>query len=981
MANVISTVPAGYVITVDGGQLDVDIFEHGVRVARQQLEARRLGEAAQSLSTALSLWRGPALHGLDTPRMLAVAERFNESRLAARELRIDIELRRGRHDDVLGELLDLVAGHPWREHAAAQLMLALYRSGRRRDALAAFEQTQRLLRTELGIDPSPDLTRLRDRMLRDDPLLLLIDEPEPVPASADTATDDEKNEDPTDPVAMLPRAVPHLVGRDDDLRTLDDLAVSDAGTAVATIVGPPGVGKTALAVHWGHRVAGRFPDGQLFVDLHGHGPGTPSTPMAALTTILVELGVPVAHLPADETVAVARYRSLLAGKRMLVVLDNARDAGQVRPLLPAGPGSVAVVTSRQRMTGLTAVDGARPMTLGLLTESAATQLLEELLGSARLAAEPAAARALIALCGRLPLALRIAAAQLQEETGRSIGEHVTEVGLVGRLTAWEVTGDDVAAVRPVLARSYAGLDDSAARLFRLLGPAPGSDASVAYAAVLLDTDPATAATLLESLVAAHLVERRRADRFGLHDLLREFAVDRCAAEESEPGRTDALRRLFLHLADRADAASALAFPGALGRKAVPAELAFRDRSAALAWLDVELSALVDTATMAAHRGSPDIAPRLMEAMRGYLWLRHDYDNWSRIAQAVLAGATDTGDARAQAGALLSLGMAKLNVRRYGEAIVYLRQSQRISRSITWRECEAAALGNLGSAHSELGEITQAVEAYRNAFVINDDLGRSFGRANNLGNLGLLQLRLGQFHAAAEHLEQGAATMHELDSRHSHAIFIHGLGQAERHLGRMDVALAHLVGALEMMRRDEDVEMQIQILSDLAGLHVDLGEWLAARDYADEAIRLARAVANPELCAYAGHARARALAGRGDHRAAMAEAEEAVVRAVESDSNYLLCLTLTGRAAVGLQGGSATPCLAWAWQAVDTAHGGGFRDLEGEALTILAEAELLAGDFADARAHAQTAAEIHRETGHRRAEIAAQGVAEDARARD
>lgn len=411
--DVIQTAGTGYVIRLEAEQLDALRFDGDVRAARRLLAAGDLTEAARTLAAALRRWRGPALHGLLTPRLLAAAQRLDEARLTAQELLVDIDLRRGRHHEVIGPLLDLTAAHPWREGLAAQLILALYRAGRRREALEAYEATHRLLVKELGIDPGQALIRLRDRILRDDPALLAD--------IADPAATDAAPIEPAVGVHLLPRAVPQFVGRRTALESLDTLAAAEPdGVAVCTITGPPGVGKTALAVHWAHRTPAGA-DGRLFVNLRAE-----LSPAQALTTLLSGLGTPPDRMPPDEAAAVTMYRSLLAGRRVVVVLDNAASADQVRPLLPPGPGSVAIVTSRDRLIGLTVLEGARPLLLPALAEDDAVELLHRLIGAERIAADGADVVALARLCGRMPIALRMAAAQLGEWSGR-IGDYVADL--------------------------------------------------------------------------------------------------------------------------------------------------------------------------------------------------------------------------------------------------------------------------------------------------------------------------------------------------------------------------------------------------------------------------------------------------------------------------------------------------------------------------------------------------------------------------
>jgi tetratricopeptide (TPR) repeat protein len=777
---------------------------------------------------------------------------------------------------------------------------------------------------------------------------------------------------------MLPRAAPHFIGRERDLDLLDAIGRDATSVAVSTIVGPPGVGKTALAVRWAHQAADRFPDGQLFLQLRGHGPGLPVRPIEGLTSLLLGLGVPADQIPGDEGAAVGRYRSRLAGQRILLILDNAADADQVRPLLPPGPGSVVVVTSRERLTGLTALDGARPLSLGMLSPNDAVELLRAVLGQTGTAQDEAFLAELAGLCGRLPLALRITAAQLVEQSDRTIADHVAELHH-DRLAVLAVAGDESAAVRPALAQAYRRLSPSAARLFGRLGLVAGPDLSVASAAALLGDEAGLAAEVLELLVAAHLVERREPDRFGLHDLVREYADEVVERDETAPARGAARQRYGRNLAGLADAAARQAFPSSL-RLLTEAEedhtAPFQERAAALSWLDQELPSLVALATTAGPAGDPELAPRLADALRAYFWLRHDSIHWREVAQAGLTAATGTGDSRGQAVATFSLGMAELNVSRYHESIVYLRQALSLSRSMDWPAAEAATLGNLGIAYSELHDVPHAIESYRKALAVNTALGRTTGRANNLGNLGLLQLRVGQFRAAAEHLTE-ATTVHKgLGGGYHFMVFLHGLAQAERVLGRFDDARAHLDEALAAVRELDDVEMEAVILAELSVLRLDLGDLDSAREAAETALRLVAGVNDPDVRAVILTAQATVSAEAGNAERADIEAQQAIVAATESGNPSLWVPAMTCAALIALRLGRPATARDQAKAAVDRAARTGLRDLEAVALTALAQARLVLGEPA-ARADALRAASQHRETGHRLGEVRALFVADQA----
>jgi len=409
------TRPPGYRLRIAPGELDVDRFEE---LAASTGSGRALEPEAAALRAALALWRGPALHDLSLEACRNAAARLDERRLVVLERRIDVDLRFGNFADLAAELAVLVREHPLRERLWAQLMLALYGAGRQADALAAFRALRAGLVEQLGIEPSALPQQVERSVLAGGDALAgyLREVGRPVPAGS-----------PETPVpAQLPAAVSAFTGRAGELGRLGALlaGTDTASSAVVVVAGAAGVGKTALAVHWAHAVRDRFTDGQLYVDLRGHSSTVPMTPSEALAGFLTALGVPSERVPADVNQAAGLYRTMLADRRMVVVLDNACAAEQVRPLLPGSPGSVVVVTGRHGLGGLVARDGAGHIALDVLTPADAVALLRRVLGRRRVDAEPEAARELATLCGFLPLALRTAAADLTLHTDQSIADHL-----------------------------------------------------------------------------------------------------------------------------------------------------------------------------------------------------------------------------------------------------------------------------------------------------------------------------------------------------------------------------------------------------------------------------------------------------------------------------------------------------------------------------------------------------------------------------
>ncbi|MCI0688482.1 MAG: winged helix-turn-helix domain-containing protein [Sporichthyaceae bacterium] len=487
-ATIVGRGRSGYLLTVSPTDIDAGQFVNLAEIGSQALATGDVARASHQLHRALALWRGHPFADLDNPPALAVdIARLTEARLTALERRIDADLRLGRHMDLVSELTTLVAEQPYRERFQSQLMLALYRSGRRVEALAVYRAARAALSGELGLDPGADLRRLERAILAGEPDLDLA---EPAPG--------ERGHAPVPPVftadrpdwlhepAQLPVDIVDFTGRQAEVDQLDRVAAElDDRSAVAlvAITGTAGVGKTALAVHWAHRAASRFRDGQLFVDLRGYGPGNPMRPIEALTQWLRALGVDPAKVPSELEPAAAMFRSELAGRQLLVELDNASSASQVRPLLPASSGCLTIVTSRDALTGLVARDGARRVRLGVLDAVDAISLLVQITGPARLSAEKQACRDLVRLCGNLPLAVRIAAAQLAEQPDRTVADQVDQLR-TDRLGGLDIDGDETGSMRAVFDRSYAALPADRQRMFRLLGLASGPDITVPAAAAL-----------------------------------------------------------------------------------------------------------------------------------------------------------------------------------------------------------------------------------------------------------------------------------------------------------------------------------------------------------------------------------------------------------------------------------------------------------------------------------------------------------------
>jgi DNA-binding SARP family transcriptional activator len=596
--------PGGYLLQAATDQVDLARFRHLVAQAADAGDEER---ARNLLGLAVALWRGPALADLDSPWLNAMRIALELERAAAAEDLGDIRLRCGEHAALVGELTALAAAAPGDERLIGQLMLALYRSGRQADALRCYDQTRRYLADELGADPGPRLSALHRKILRADPGLALPPAATRAAAPGASVVHNGPHAAPPPP-RELPADVSAFTGRVAELRRLDrlmngrDARAGRAPTAVISVSGTAGVGKTALAVHWAHQVADRFPDGQLHVNLRGYDPARPLTAADALAVFLHALGVPDQEIPVGEDRRAARYRSLLAGKRTLVVVDNARTAEQVRPLLPGAATCAMVVTSRDSLAGLVARDGAARLDLDLLPLDDAVSLLRELIG-ARADADPPAAAELARQCSRLPLALRVAAELAAARPDVPLVDLMAELAdEQRRLDVLDADGDPRTAVSTVFSWSYQHLDPDLARAFRLTSLHPGPDFESGAVAALMATALDRVRRMLEALARAHLIHPTGPGRYGMHDLLRVYGRGLTEDEEGEERAREALARLTDHYVHAAASAMDGPYPVIAPAPAVTEPMVTKP-----AWLEEQRALLM---AAAAEFAGPRHATRL-----------------------------------------------------------------------------------------------------------------------------------------------------------------------------------------------------------------------------------------------------------------------------------------------------------------------------------------------------------------------------------
>ncbi|GGT27410.1 BTAD domain-containing putative transcriptional regulator [Nonomuraea spiralis] len=902
----ITRTDAGFVLAVHPGELDAERFETLAGQGGSALSHGDHERAATLLRQALELWRGAAYAGLNlTAGLRDHARRLEEERLAALEHRIEADLARGLDAALIAELTELVAEHPLRERPRRQLMLALARSGRQAEALASYREARRVFAAELGLDPGAELNRVHQAILT---------------GTLDPAPDGAGPSVARSP-AQLPTDITDFTGRDEQLAQLtallgDEPPPGPGQVRVCVIAGMGGVGKTTLAVHAAHRIARRYPDGQLHANLHG-AEASPADPGQVLAAFLTALGVPRSTLPEGTDERAALFRSSLAERRMLIVLDNAASEQQVRPLLPGTSGCAVIVTSRARLSGLS---GAALIELSVLHLRQGVRLLSRIAGIGRVAAEPEAAAEIVRLSDGIPLAVRVAGARLVARPHWPLTRLAGQLKDERRRLDQFATGD--LAVRASLALSYVGLEPAARRAFRLLGALEVPDFAGWVASALLDLPVPAGEELVESLVDTQLVLMSGVDpagqpRYRFHDLVRLYARERAELEDRPEAVAAALGRAFggwLALAEQAtervQGSSSAIIHGSAPRWSPPDGTPWEIRQDPMAWFDTERTALVAAIRQACALGLAEVAWDTACCAERYFDVSGLFDDWRALHERVLAACLAAGD-------------------RLGEAVI----RRGLMHATTWTETGGAMAAQYDGAERLIAMFTELGErrGLSDAYVL-----RAWGEAAR-GDMahGLRSGRIA--------LDLAERSGHQGGEARAHVCMAVAYGTRD-----IKMAIVHLLRGLDLATKLGNPRFEATTLQFLGLAHAHAKEFEAGLEYMVRALAIYRQIRDPLLEAMGLVALAKLYAGHHDARArAVAEAAELMSRSHRLAHHQADALWVLG--GVDLAEGRVAEAVAHLEESVRLWRTRGWREFLAGALGSLAEAYTAAGDPAAAAA--------------------------------
>jgi DNA-binding SARP family transcriptional activator/tetratricopeptide (TPR) repeat protein/transcriptional regulator with XRE-family HTH domain len=822
---VVSWDGSGYRLAREGVRSDVAEFGDLAGMARRSSAAGDAEAACGIYGQALALWRDDPVADIEVLRHHPAVIGLSRERVAVVIEYADAAAAAGSPGRALDHLRALAGRQPLDERVHARLMTALAATGQRAEALSVFEDMRLRLDRELGIRPDRELTEAHVRVLRQETRLEGADRAESVASRPAFVAP-----------CQLPAVGAHFAGRAAELAQLDGL-LDRADTLqplIISISGTAGVGKTALAVHWAHRVASHFADGQLYLNLHGYAPcGEPIPTASAIRSLLDALQVPPDRIPADPDAQVGLYRSLLAERRILIVLDNARDADHVRELLPGSGGCLVVVTSRGRLPGLVAAAGAHPIWLDVLTHADAASLLAHRLGADRLGSG-AVVNELIELCARLPLALSVTAARAAEHPGFPLNALVAQLrDERHRLDALE-TGGPCSGVRSVLSCSYAQLSDSAARMFRLLGVHPGADITVTAAASLAAVPDGLAQHAFGELTRAGLLAEHAPDRFASHDLLRNYATELTTAQDAEADRRAALRRVLGYYLQGSLAVSRTLDPSREQIRSLPpadqlATHSFTAPREALAWFEAEHDVLMAAVARAAQHGFDTHAWQLSWALEDVLSRSGQWQAIQTTCRTALQAATRLGDLTGQAQTLRGLGRACSMLGAPDEGIPCLTRALELFDQLNDNAAHARGHIHMATALSFTGRYADALRHAERALDLFRTADHKAGQAGALNNIGWYHTELGNHRQALACTQNALAAFRQLGDLHGQAIALDSVGVAHLQAGDHARALEHFHHSMSLVIQFRDRPMQAEVLAHLGDAHQSLGDETAARE--------------------------------------------------------------------------------------------------------------------------------------------------------
>jgi DNA-binding SARP family transcriptional activator/Tfp pilus assembly protein PilF len=856
----IETRDPGYLCRVGKDELDVLSFEALCRDAGTALRAGNWENASDSAAGALALWRGEPLR--DVPSQVlrdGCVPRLERLRVQAFEDHAEAQLQLGRYEQLVSELRELIGSHPLRERFHAQLMLALAAVGRRAEALDAYQSARRALVEQLGVEPGPQLRELHQKILSGD--LALADGSEL--GSGSWTVEGRLGAVPR----QLPGKVRHFAGRHAELDSLADLAVEagrvGAAVVISAIDGMAGIGKTALAVRFAHQHVGRFPDGQLYVNLRGFDPGgRPLDAAATVRRFLDALAVPTVRIPNHLDAQIDLYRSLMADRRMLVLLDNARDSEQVRPLLPGAAGCLVLVTSRNRLTDLIALDGAVPLTLDLLSQREAHELMVSRLGRERVGREEHAVNELIDLCARLPLALNVIAARaaaIPDTPLRILADELRGARL-DLLSAGQGTAD----LRAALSCSYRTLSAETSRIFRLLGVHPGPDITAAAAASLAAFGHGQARRSLDELVAVHLLTEHVPGRYALHDLLRVYAAEEAGSTVDNCEAYEALYRVADHYLQTARTAAHVLDPVTRYVELPPPRPGvlletLGDYERAWGWFTAERAVLLTVVAQAADHGLDAVACQLPVLLSDFLDRSGQWGDWATALAAASAAAGRLGDHAAQA------RVHRLLARVFTRTGAYPDAQDQLDLALDLLEQLGDTVGQ-GQVHlaacllaTRRRNPDEAETSARRALELFRAIDHTAGQAYALNNLGWSLAELGEHQQALSTCEQALHLHHETRDREGEAAALDSLGYIHHQLGHYPQAVAHYREALKLRRELGDRYDEAETLARLGDAYQASNDVAAARNAWQKALQILADLKHPDADAI--HGKLHKLTGR------------------------------------------------------------------------------------------------------------------------